>query len=68
MASYMVLCKVKTMTEDIFYNLQKEVKTEEVKKALELAYWRGVQNHKDSPKEIEDLRVKLILKDLKNFT
>ena len=56
------------MTEDIFYNLQKEVKTEEVKKALELAYWRGVQNHKDSPKEIEDLRVKLILKDLKNFT
>lgn len=56
------------MTEDIFDNLQKEVKIEAVKKALELAYWRGVQNHIDSPKEIEDLRVKLILKDLKNFT
>ena len=26
MASYMVLCKVKIMTEDIFDNLQKEVK------------------------------------------
>jgi len=56
------------MTEDIFDNLQKEVKTESVEKALELAYWRGVKNHQDRPKEIEDLRNKYISKSISNFT
>ena len=46
------------MTEDIFDNLQKEVKTESVKKALESL----LERRKVSPKDLEDLRNKYILK------
>jgi len=41
------------MTNDIFESLQKEVKTKTVRNALNVAYWRGVANHKTDPLKTE---------------
>ena len=53
------------MINDIFKSLPQEVRTNEVEKAIERSYWRGVQNHIDEPKYTEKLRLKRIVAELK---